>query len=366
MENINKKPKMKWILLGIILLLVAAAAYMTVANSGISVETKQASIGEVTKLIKESGSVESEKAITITAKATGEVKGVAVAEGDQVKAGDVLMAGFTDNSAALTIKSMQAQLSGLQAQYAEAAEIASKNKLLYEEGAISYQMYSQSQTAAKELAAQVDSLSLSIRSYAASTGSASVKATINGVVTGVFAKEGETVMIGSPLFEIADLSDIYIAADLIASDADLVAVGAPVRVYNEDTGFDSDTCRVSKIYLKAEDKISDLGISQKRVRVEIALGSGQAIRLGSGVDIEITIEKKDNVLRVPDMAIFEMDNEKYVYIVENEKAVLRKIEVGLEGEDYIEILSGISEGDTVIVSPSTDISDGTRIKEDQS
>jgi len=365
MENNKKKPKLKWIVLIAISLLAAAAVYMAVANSGVSVETAQVSTGEVTKLIKESGSVESEKAITITAKATGEVKGITVSEGDQVKAGDILMAGYTDASAALDIKSMQAQLRGLQVQYAEAAEIASKNKLLYEEGAISYQIYSQSQTTAKELAAQVDSLSLSIRSYSAATGSAGVKATVSGVITAVFAKEGETVMAGSPLFEISDMNDIYITSDLIASDADLVDVGDAVRVYNEDTGFNSDACRVSKIYLKAEDKISDLGISQKRVRVEIALGGGQAIRLGSGVDIEITIEKKDNVLRVPDMAIFEMDNEKYVYIVENEKAALRKIEAGLEGEDYIEIISGLSEGETVIVSPSTDISDGTRIKEDQ-
>ncbi len=365
MDKKQNKPTIKWFLLGSALVITAAAVYFAVVSSGIPVETATVSTGEVVKMIKESGSVEAKKTVILTAKSTGEVKGLMVGEGDPVRAGDLLMAGYMESSAALDIKSMQAQLRGLQVQYAEASDLAAKNKILYEEGAISYQLYSQSRNIANQLAAQIDALNYSIKSYAASTGSSGITAAIDGVITEVFAKEGETVLIGSPLFEIADLEDIYIATDLIAADADLVSVGDPVRVYNEDTGFDSDLCTVSKIYLKAEEKISDLGISQKRVRVEILLSNDQEIRLGSGVDIEITIEKKENALRVSDMALFEMDKEKYVYVVQQGKAVLRKVETGLEGEDYSEILSGLSEGETVIVSPSTDIGDGVRIKEDQ-
>lgn len=365
MENKKKKSKVKWILLGSALIITAAAVYMGVANSGVIVETTTATNGEVAKMIKESGSVETKRSVVIASKSTGEVKGLMVTEGDSVKVGDSLMAGYRENSAALDIKSMQAQLRGLQLQYAEAADIASKNKVLYEEGAISYQFYSQSQTVANQLAAQVDSLNYSIKSYSASTGNSGVTATIDGIVTGVFAKEGESIIAGAPLFEIANLEDVYIATNLIAADADLVTIGDPVRVYNQDTGFDSNLCKVSKVFLKAEEMISDLGISQKRVRVEISLAGERSVRLGSGVDIEITIENKENTLRVSDMAIFEMDSENYVYVVQQGKAVLRKVETGLEGEDYTEILSGLSEGETVIVSPSTDIGDGVRIREDQ-
>ena len=119
MDKKENKPKIKWFLLGGALVITAAAAYFAVAGSGISVETAAVSTGDVVRMIKESGSVEAKKSIIVTAKSTGEVKGLMVEEGDPVKAGDLLMAGYMENSAALDIKSMQAQLRGLQVQFAE-------------------------------------------------------------------------------------------------------------------------------------------------------------------------------------------------------------------------------------------------------
>jgi len=108
--------------------------------------------------------------------------------------------------------------------------------------------------------------------------------------------------------------------------------------------------------------MSELGVNQKRVTVEISLGTTEPIRLGSDVDVEITVEKKKNVLRVPDLAVFEKEKKDCVYVIEGGKAVLREIKTGLEGEDFMEVLSGLAEGDTVILSPNDDITDGIKVK----
>jgi len=351
----------KWIVIAAALVLVIAAAAYSAVNGGIVVEAEAVGKGEVSKILKETGTVESKSSVTITAKNSGEVRGLKVEEGDRVKAGDVLLASG-GTSASLDIKSQQAELAGLQAQYSQARELANKNKSLYDQGALSYQEYQASETAADQLAAQISSLRYAIESYSESSGAGGVNAPIDGVVTGVYVKEGESVVAGAPLFEISNLDDVYVKTDFIAEDANLIHTGDAVRIYNEDAGFSDDKGKVRKVFLKAEDKMSDLGVSQKRVTVEIDFGAPAAVRLGSDVDVEITVEKRDHVLRVPELAVFEKEKKNYVYVIDGGKAVLREVETGLEGKDYKEVVSGLSEGDIVIVSPHDDVEDGVRVK----
>jgi len=355
------KMSKKWIVIGGAAILVIAAAAYSAMNSGIIVESAEVEQGEVTKLLKETGTVESKSSITIIAKNSGEIMGLMVEEGDNVKAGDKLLTS-DGTSANLDIKSQQAQLSGLQAQYSQARELANKNKALYEQGALSYETYNASNTAAKQLAAQIASLQYSIESYAESSGAGGVTAPVGGVLTGVFVKEGESVAAGTPLFEISDLNDVYVKTDFIAEDADLIHEGDMVRIFNEDAGFNDEKGSVKKVFLKAEDKMSDLGVSQKRVTVEISFGTVTPIRLGSNLDVEIAVDKKENVLRIPDLAVFEKDRKNFVYVIEGGKALLREVKTGLEGEDYLEAVSGLAEGEVLILSPNDDISEGVRVK----
>lgn len=344
-----------------IALLAVAVVIVSTMNAGIPVETAAAEQGEVRKLLKETGTVESVNSVTMTAQNSGEIKGLVVAEGDNVKAGDLLLAGI-GTGAALDIKSRQAQLAGLQVEYSRAKKQAADNKVLYESGAISYREYDASAAVAQQLAAQIDTLQYAIRSEAESSGAGGVTATVDGVVTGVFVKEGESVSVGEPLFEISDLNDIYIKTDFVADDADLIHAGDAARIYNEDTGFNDEKGSVKKVHLKAENKMSDLGVNQKRVTVEIALGTSEAVRLGSDANVEIIAAQKKNVLRIPDAAVFEKNRKNCVYVIAGNKAVLREITTGLEGEEFTEVVSGLSKGDVVILSPGDDIEDGVRVK----
>jgi HlyD family secretion protein len=351
----------KSIIIGAAAVLVITAAAVSLVNSGIAVESAEVGQGDVTKILKETGSVESKSAVTVTAKSSGEIRGLKVSEGDSVKAGDLLMTS-SGTGATLDIKSQQAELAGLQARYSQARELANKNKALYDQGALSYEDYNTSATEAKQLASQIAALKYSIESYSESTGAGGVTAPVDGVLTGVYVKEGESVAAGTPLFEISNLNDVYVKTDYIAEDANFIREGDKVRIYNDDANFSDDNGVVKKVYLKAEDKMSDLGVSQKRVTVEISFGTTETIRLGSDVDVEITVEQKANVLRVPDLAVFEKNRKNHVYAIEGGKAVLREVKTGLEGEDFMEVVSGLSEGETVIVSPGDDISDGIRVK----
>ncbi len=372
MKKITSIPKLKFdgkpdfkkhkkIIIALGILIIVGASLASYISSGVPVDSALVSEGTVSKIVSESGTVESRSAVLLTAKQTGEIRGILVEEGDSVKQGDSLVTG-DGTSANLDIKSLEAELRGLEAQYNQAADLARKSKTLYNQGAISGQEYQQAQTAANQLSAQVDALRYSISSYAYSSGGGGLIAPIDGVITGIFAKEGESIMMGQPLIEISNLEDIYVVTDLIVGDADLVETGNVVRVFDKDSGIDDPNSKVSKVHLKAQDYLSDLGITQKRVRVEISLSQENAPRLGSRVDVEITVGQKMNVLRVPDTALFDVNDIPHVYIIESRKAKLRQVSIGLEGEDYVEILSGLEMEDEVILSPANDISDNTRVK----
>ena len=356
--------KNKKLIIGIGIIVILGAIITSYISSGIPVDSAYVSEGTVTKLVSESGTVESRSAVMLAAKQTGEIMGILVEEGDSVKEGDPLVTG-DGTSANFDIKSLEAELRGLQAQYSQAADLARKSKILYNQGAISSLEYQETQTMANQLSAQVDALRYSIASYANSSGGAGLVAPIDGIITGIFAKEGESIMMGQPLIEISNLEDIYIAADLIVGDADLVEAGNQVRIFDKDSGIDDNNGKVVKVHLKAQDYLSDLGITQKRVRVEIQLSQEKTPRLGSNVDVEITVDQKMNVLRVPDTSIFEVNGISHVYVIENRKAKLREVSVGLEGEDFVEILTGLELKDEVILSPGNDIENNVRIKPTQ-
>ncbi len=353
------RKKKWWIGTGILMML--ALGYGMFSQQGVAVETEQIETGTVEKIIKETGTVASKQVVLVISKNTMEVKTLLVSEGDIVKKGDALLSS-EETSVSLEIKSQRAELSGLKVQYNQASELAKKNKALYEQGAMSYETYHESAVAASQLSAQIEALNYSIESYANATGAEGVVAPVSGVVTAVSVSEGQTALAGDVLFELADISDTYVSANFISEDADLMQIGNIVEIYNKDSGFDDQQGTVGKIYPKAESMLSELGINQKRVTVEIDFGQAERPRLGSDIDVAVLVEKKDNVLLVPELAVFEQAQEDKVYVVEDGIAKLRTVEIGIEGEDYYEILKGLNQGDEVILSPDQQIKDGTKLK----
>lgn len=135
-----------------------------------------------------------------------------------------------------------------------------------------------------------------------------------------------------------------------------------VTITNEKDEILCEDATVRKVGLKAQDIISELGISQKRVVIEVALPAGNSLRLGTEVDVKIEIEKRQGVPAIPENAIFQLGDQDCVYIIQDRKAVLRQVETGLEGEDHMEILSGLNVGEQIVLSPDANVKNGTRVK----
>jgi HlyD family secretion protein len=88
-----------------------------------------------------------------------------------------------------------------------------------------------------------------------------------------------------------------------------------------------------------------------------------AAMLGAGYRIEaaIVVARHQQALAVPVSALFRRDDQWHVFIVENNRAALRALEIGDRNREFAQVLNGLSDGDNVILYPSDLISDGIAV-----
>lgn len=110
-------------------------------------------------------------------------------------------------------------------------------------------------------------------------------------------------------------------------------------------------------------KVSALGIEEQRVNV-IADLTTPSTALGDGYRVEgrVVVWQAESILQVPISALFRRGENWSVFVIENGAAHLRDVEVGQRSPFTAEIKSGLEEGTEVIVHPSNEIQDGSRVQ----
>lgn len=193
---------------------------------------------------------------------------------------------------------------------------------------------------------------------------AKVFAPVGGRILRVFEKSERFLEVGTPLVEIGDPSNIEIVIDVLSTDAVKIRPGSTALIETADSG-EPIRAKVKVIEPQAVTKVSALGVEEKRVDV-VADFTEAKPALGDNfrVDVSIIIWQGQDVLSVPNSALFRSGNSWQVFVVTWGRARLRDVEVGHRSSTSTEIKSGIDEGDVVVVHPPNVLSDGSRIEED--
>jgi len=93
------------------------------------------------------------------------------------------------------------------------------------------------------------------------------------------------------------------------------------------------------------------GIQAYKIKIKID-DSSIVLKDGLSVNVDITTQMKNNVLAVPIESAFYHDGKYYVDVVQSDNTIQRKeVETGISSDDYTEIISGLSEGDTILRVP---------------
>jgi Cu(I)/Ag(I) efflux system membrane fusion protein len=173
-----------------------------------------------------------------------------------------------------------------------------------------------------------------------------IRAPRSGFVLEKNITEGGRIQEGSDVYHIGDLSRIWVTAEIYEHDAPWVEVGQPAQMeltYEPGKVIEG---RVAYIYPTLDKSTRTL-----KVRLEFE-NPGNRLKPGMFATIYIQFQKRDDVLVVPTEAIIHSGIRQLVFVTQDDGHFeSREITTGLVGDrDGTEVLSGLSEGDLVVVS----------------
>jgi len=188
----------------------------------------------------------------------------------------------------------------------------------------------------------------------------------SGVVLKVMQESETVVLKGTALVEMGDAHDLEMILEMLSVDAVKVKVGASADI----VGWGGDKtlhARVRRIEPQGFTKVSALGVEEQRVVVVLDFTDPPeewlSLTHGCRIDAKIKVWSADNVLKAPITALFRLNNQWRVYVLENGVARLRNVIVGHTNDNFAEVLGGLREGETVILHPSDRLVDGAHVEQ---
>lgn len=192
---------------------------------------------------------------------------------------------------------------------------------------------------------EVDKARANVNLYQSQLGDFYLKSPIDGKITGVDAKTGEVVSASETIINLLSLEPFQIKVNIY--EQDIVDVKINDLVLINLVAFPKQTFEGKVIALDPGEKIID-NVVYYEVTIDFP-NQPEGVKSGMTADIVIKTNKKDNVLRVPKNAIENIDGKDILQVITNKKVEDRQITAGLEGNDYVEVLSGLAEGEEIII-----------------
>lgn len=190
-------------------------------------------------------------------------------------------------------------------------------------------------------------------------------ATMSGVVTELNIYNGEISSSMLPLVVIRDIEDLKIVANIREYDVGDVEVGQEVLISGDAIGKDEEVLgTVSYIApIAAQTVVNNRQVTA--IEVEIAVNEGtKFIKPGYTTECEIVTSKLDDVVVVAyNMLSKDEEGNDIVFVIdEDQMATERQVELGATSDFDAEVISGIEEGDLIVVNPSLSLFDGTKVE----
>lgn len=399
------KKQVKFIFWGSVLVLIVLYG---ISNSlrPLDVEVFAATPREIVKTFTESGVVSPAASTDIYTATGGRILTLSAREGDAVTGGDLLLT-FDTREIRQQITQLQGQLASVRGQEQQAFAVppsaqvnaqklaveqaqlqvdtakAEQERMaaLYQAGAVSSRDYQSVKEAVTQtellLAQQQQSLRLLQEEAAPPAGTrqqfsgirtslqaqidllryqqslAAVEVPISGIIGQLMVQEGAVVPPGSLLATVFDPGRFEVHVYVLAADIPGLREDAAVDVrFETAAGELAYTGKIASIAPAAVERVSALGLTERRVKVVVALaGDTSALRPGYSVDVIFTVEREPDRLVVPKTALFPYNGGDALWVVRNGKAYIQPVKKGLEAGDEVVVIEGLQEGDRIIRNP---------------
>jgi RND family efflux transporter MFP subunit len=283
--------------------------------------------------------------VKLAAQVPGRVVAMSVAEGDSVRAGQVVAEIETP-----PLEDQQRQARAALAQAKAALENARLNlartERLFERGIAAGKEVEDARAQAASAEAALEQAQAALATADRQLGRAHVRSPISGQVVKRFVGVGEQVdgTPAQPLLEVANVDRVEVAAHVAADHLGRVRVGQPATIVSD--AYPGRTFAGEVIAIApAVDPATNATLVRIRVK-----NADRLLKVGMFAQARIDLQERRGVLTVPPSAVSKGDEGTAVYVVSGDQATRMKVEVGLETPEGVEILTGLKEGQKVLTS----------------
>jgi HlyD family secretion protein len=406
-----KNTKILKILVPIVLLLIVFAAVGKKKGwfgkeATVKVAIEQVKKTPIVEAVTANGKIQPEKEVKISPDVSGEIVELHVKEGDFVQKGVLLFKIKPEiyvsarERAAAAVNSSKARQAQVEAQMIQAELSYDRSKKLFDENTISKSDFEQAESQYKVAKAEKESALYSVKSAEASLREANenlVKTTVYSPMTGTISSLsvelgerviGATMMTGTEVLRVADLNRMEVVVEVNENDIIRVKLGDTANVEVDaylDRAFKgvvTEIANSAKSITITSDQVTNFEVRILILRESyedlVSEKNPSPFRPGMSASVDIFTSRKADILTVPIQAVTTRtdttmteaagaeDVRTLVFVSDGKYALARDVKTGIQDNINIEILSGLAEGDTVIVQPfsaiSKKLSDSTLIE----
>lgn len=332
-----------------------ARASQSSSEFAVSVKTAPVVRRGIKSTIRVVGAVKAPNQATISAKIPGKLERILADVGDRVEAGQTLVQ-IERTDLELTVRQAEAAVAVAEANFYQAKTEWERCQELCDKGIASRQQYDLAKSAFDVAEASVKQAKADLGLAKHQLENADVTTLFGGVVTHKYVNIGERVSPGQPLLKVAQIDPVEVTIGVSDKRFSELKLGQPVIVRVDGYPGEEFVGTVTKIQPAVDPTTRTFTVT-----AEVA-NSDERLKPGMFARAEIEVGYRENALVMPKAATLEEEGRYFAVAVKNDRARRTAIELGYQDGDLIEIVSGLSEGELVVLEGAYALAEGAPVQ----
>ena len=335
-------------------------------EKAVPVEVEKIGVGSIEETIELTGWIKANQVVDIASKVPGRVESLSVVssqgtlanveEGVEVKRAQQLA--VIDHDVYLAeVAAAKAIIKAAEVELADAEREKKRLIALYEGGSATEQSKDKAITAAQLAAARLSSARANLELAEINLRESMISSPIDGIVTAKHIDAGNLIKAGDKIVTVVDMKTVKVVVAAAEKYSEEILVGIPARIKVDAFPERVFTAKVYSIYPALDEQTNTMQVKIRLENNQLLLKPGMFAR------VTLVTERKDNAVVVSrDVVLGGKIDPYYVYVVDNDIAHKRFVQVGIKQADKYEIVDGLKPGETLVVNGMNFLKDGTKVE----
>lgn len=334
----------------LIILLAAGVLFWRLSRPKTSLfKTEKVQQGTVTKTISASGKVTSQEEIELKFQTSGMLTWVGVQEGEPVQSWQAI--------AQLDTRELQKNLEKYLRDYAKERNDFEQDRQ------VTYKDQIMTETVKRILEKNqwdLDKAIMDVEIKDIALKFATLVTPISGIVTQIDTKvAGVNITPATAVFKVANPEKMIFKANIDEADIAGIIAGLTAKISLDAYPDQEFIGKIDKIDFSSV--TTSGGGTAFSSQITLPENKNLRFKLGMNGDAEIILEQKDEVLNISTEAIFKKGEKSFVWLIKNGRATRQEIRTGLATDEKTEVIEGLKEGEKIVNSPVSKITQGEKI-----